>query len=173
MKELEDTSADSRPVHTAPRETRELYVLTAGGQTFAVRAEEAEGLAEGLTPAPLPHAPASVLGVVSVRGRMRTLLYPPALFSQTDEREDATTAAPRFVVVLRGDEQLALAADSVEGVVTFNTDSPRFRTPPNRRPPPRSNTKAGASDSSTPRASSTPRCAAQSADARARKRPLS
>jgi chemotaxis signal transduction protein len=37
--------------------------------------------------------------------------------------EDLTTAAPRFVVALRGDEQLALAADSVEGIITFNTDA--------------------------------------------------
>ncbi|HEV7890284.1 MAG TPA: chemotaxis protein CheW [Pyrinomonadaceae bacterium] len=123
MKELEDTGAESRTTRDAARETRGLFVLTAGGQTFAVNAEETEGVAEGLTPAPLPHAPASVLGVVSVRGRMRTLLYPPALLSQTNEREDVTTAVPRFVVALRGDEQLALAADSVEGVVTFNTDA--------------------------------------------------
>lgn len=123
MKELEDTGAESRPAHTALREARELFVLTTGGLAFAVSAEEAEGVAEGLSPAPLPHAPASVLGVVSIRGRMHTLLYPPALLSQTDERRDVPTTAPRFAVALRGDEQLALAADSIEGVVTFNTDS--------------------------------------------------
>jgi chemotaxis signal transduction protein len=130
MKELEDTGAKSQPQRQdAPRETRELFVLTAGGQLFAVGVEETDGVAEGLTPAPLPRAPASVLGVVSVRGRMRTLLYPPALFADTQEahaREDATTATtgtPRFVVALRGDEQLALAADAVEGVVTLNADS--------------------------------------------------
>ena len=128
MKELEDTGAkSSRPQRQdAPRETRELFVLTAGRQVFAVAVEETDGVAEGLTPAPLPRAPASVLGVVSVRGRMRTLLYPPALFADTQSHahEDATTTdAPRFVVALRGDEQLALAADAVEGVVTINADS--------------------------------------------------
>ncbi|HYY99058.1 MAG TPA: chemotaxis protein CheW, partial [Pyrinomonadaceae bacterium] len=127
MKELEDTGAESLPTRSAARETRGLFVLTAGGQAFAVRAEETDGVAEGLTPAPLPHAPAAVLGVVSVRGRMRTLLYPPALFSQTHAPQDVTTATPRFAVALRGDEQLALAADSVEGPITFditfNTDS--------------------------------------------------
>src|ERR1700742_2358481 len=129
MKELEDTFAESRPTRDASRETRGLFVLTASGQAFAVGAEETGGAFEGLTPAPLPHAPAAVLGVVSIRGRMHTLLYPPALFSQTDEPRDAP--APRFAVALRGDEQLALAADSVEGPVTFdvtfnvtsNTDS--------------------------------------------------
>lgn len=123
MKNLEDTFAESRPTRDAPSETRGLFVLTAGGQAFAVGAEETDGVAEGLTPAPLPHAPTAVLGVVSIRGRMYTLLYPPALFSQTDEHRDV----PRFAVALRGDEQLALAADSVEGPitsnVTFNTDA--------------------------------------------------
>jgi chemotaxis signal transduction protein len=127
MKELEDTGAKSQPQRRdAPRETRELFVLTAGGQVFAVGVEEADGVAEGLTPAPLPRAPASVLGVVSVRGRMRTLLYPPALFADTQAhaRQDVTTTGtPRFVVALRGDEQLALAADAVEGVVTIDSDS--------------------------------------------------
>src|SRR3954468_13028441 len=124
MKELEDTGAESRTTRGAARETRGLFVLTAGGQTFAVNAEETDGVAEGLTPAPLPHAPASVLGVVSVRGRMRTLLYPPALIADADAMQTHSTAdAPRFVVALRGDEQLALAADAVEGVVTVNADS--------------------------------------------------
>jgi chemotaxis signal transduction protein len=128
MKELEDTGAKSQPPRDAPRETRELFALTAGGQVFAVNAEETDGVAEGLTPAPLPHAPAAVLGVVSVRGRMRTVLYPPALFTQPHAREEAregatAAAPPRFVVALRGDEQLALAADSVEGVVVVNAET--------------------------------------------------
>jgi chemotaxis signal transduction protein len=125
---LENTGA--KLSQDAQRETRELFVLSAGGQLFAVRAEETDGVVEGLTPAPLPHAPAAVVGVVSVRGRMRTVLYLPALFtneggSQTNAREDASevTHAPRFVVSLRGDEQLALAADEVEGVVTIEADS--------------------------------------------------
>jgi chemotaxis signal transduction protein len=124
MKELEDTGAKSQPQRQdAPRDTRELFVLTAGGQLFAINAEEADGVAEGLTPAPLPRAPVSVLGVVSVRGRMRTLLYPPALFADTQAHAREDSDAPRFAVALRGDEQLALAADAVEGVVTFNADS--------------------------------------------------
>ena len=137
MKGLEETGEKSSP-RDAPRETRELFVLSAGGRLFAVSASETDGVAEGLKPAPLPRAPSAVLGVVSVRGRMRTVLYLPALFtndggSQTnasedaneDAREDASedSRAPRFVVSLRGDEQLALAADEVEGVVTVEADS--------------------------------------------------
>ncbi len=129
MKDIEETTKDA-----TTRETRELFVLSAGGQLFAVRASETDGVAEGLKPAPLPRAPSAVLGVVSVRGRMRTVLYPPALFtndggSQNHAREDASedasedSHAPRFVISLRGDEQLALAADEVEGVVTIEAGS--------------------------------------------------
>jgi len=129
MKELEDT--DARRTQDAPRE---LFLLVAGGQLFAVRAEETVGVAEGLTHAPLPHAPASVLGVASVRGRMRTVLYPPALFADASDTqahssegstssEDSGVTTPRFVVALRGDEQLALAADEVLGVFKVNAGS--------------------------------------------------
>ncbi len=117
MKELEDTSAEPRP-------TRELFVLVAGGSAFAVRAEDADAVAEGLSPAPLPHAPAAVLGVVSLRGRMRTLLYPPALLSDSgDAQTQVPATTPRFAVALRGDEQLALAADEVEGPLELDDDS--------------------------------------------------
>jgi chemotaxis signal transduction protein len=144
MKEPEETGAKFPPPTHAQRETRELFTLRAGGRLFAVLAEETDGVAEGLSPAPLPHAPAAVLGVVSVRGRMRTVLYPPALTRHSStvaadsstvtadsSAADATAitadsstvaaAAPRFVVALRGEEQLALAADALEG--TFSTDA--------------------------------------------------
>jgi chemotaxis signal transduction protein len=151
MKELEDTGAEpTGPQHDPARDARELFAFGAGGRLFAVYAEEADGVAEGLTPAPLPHAPAAVLGVVSVRGRVRTLLHTPALVAASGAQaathgaaqsashedahareehedahalEDAPTHAPRFVVALRGDEQLALAADSIEGVINVNLDS--------------------------------------------------
>lgn len=105
---------------------RSLLVLRAGGLLFAVYADEAEGLAENAEPFPLPHAPAAVLGVVSVRGRMYTLLDPRALLAAAPPdapadmqaevaQRGASDGPPRFAVALRGDEQLALAADEVEG----------------------------------------------------------
>jgi chemotaxis signal transduction protein len=115
---MEETNSTGEGV--APRTTRGLFVLRAGGRLFAVRAEEVEGVAEAAEPVPLPHAPAAVLGVVSVRGRMYTLLDTAALFPAPGPNADAHAAAPRalrprFAVALRGDEQLALAADEVEG----------------------------------------------------------
>jgi chemotaxis signal transduction protein len=67
---------------------RELFVLRAGSRLFAVPAEEVEATAVGLVPATLPFAPPSVLGVVSVRGRVRTALDPLRL-----ARADGTDAA--------------------------------------------------------------------------------
>lgn len=96
-------------------ERRELCVLRAGGRTFAVYAEEVEAVAEDLRPAPLPFAPPPVLGVVALRGRARTLIDPSALAGDSPAPRRADDDEQDFAVVaLRGDEQLALAAVTVE-----------------------------------------------------------
>ncbi|HEV2859777.1 MAG TPA: chemotaxis protein CheW [Pyrinomonadaceae bacterium] len=115
MDEQNDTSP--RPDAREPQEGRELLLMHRRGRAFAVYADEAEAVTEGRRPAPLPHAPRAVLGVVPVRGRMHTLLDPAALLeTDTGEDEDAPhdADAPAFVVTLRGDEQLALACDRAE-----------------------------------------------------------
>jgi purine-binding chemotaxis protein CheW len=99
---------------------RDLFSFAAGGQTFAVFAEEVEGTADSKQVAALPHAPPGVLGVLCVRGRMLTALDPVALL--TGERLNWPTVVP-CVVALRGDEQLALAAESFGSTITiFATD---------------------------------------------------
>jgi len=96
-------------------EQRELLLMRAGAHDFAVYADEAEGVAAWQEPVPLPHAPPAVLGVVCVRGRMRTVLDPAALPGGPPESAGATeAAAPLLVVALRGDEQLALAVTRAE-----------------------------------------------------------
>jgi chemotaxis signal transduction protein len=155
MKEYKDTDANAAPPQDEPRRTRGLLLMRSGGQAFAVFADETDGVAERLRPAPLPHAPRAVLGIVCIRGRMYTLLNLPALLgpqggngaAPEDEHEreaerelkceveceagyEAERAVeceieraverevmPRFAVALRGDEQLALAADHVEGTL--------------------------------------------------------
>ena len=109
MEEHNDTSTrlGARPAE----EARELLVMHRRGRAFAVYAEEAEAVLEGRRPAPLPHAPRAVLGVVPLRGRMRTLLDPAAILENHAE-DDAD--APPFIVTLRGDEQLALACERAE-----------------------------------------------------------
>jgi len=97
---------------------RDLFLFASGNRVFAVPAEEVEGTAEAKQPAPLPHAPAPVLGVVYARGRMLTVVEPLALIT-----EEAAPRAPVVPVIisLRGDEQLALAAESVTETITISS----------------------------------------------------
>jgi Chemotaxis signal transduction protein len=67
-------------------------------------------------PAPLPFAPPSVLGLVSMHGRMFTVVDAAVLLA----RKAATQS--RSIVALRGDEQLALAVDESLEVVSINPD---------------------------------------------------
>ncbi len=96
---------------------RDLFSFNAGGRTFAVFAEEVEGTADARHVATLPHAPPAVLGILCVRGRMLTALDPIALL--TGERLTWPRELP-CVVALRGDEQLALAAESFGSTITIS-----------------------------------------------------
>jgi chemotaxis signal transduction protein len=123
----EDNDYFDDPFSSAKRvgasdEPRELIVMRAGGRLFAVYADEADNVTEGLRPTPLPGAPPATLGVVCVRGRMRTTLDPAALFGESSQAVRAGVGAhpappPRFIVSLRGDEQLALAVERVERII--------------------------------------------------------
>lgn len=140
-----ETTNAARP---GGRDTRELFVFSAGGGSFAVFAEEVESTAEHLRPAPIPFAPPAVLGVVPVRGRMRTALDPLRLLDAPASSDtgaqpateitpsllaSTTTTPPRLFVALAGDEQLALACDSAEGPVTVQI--PPLQPPPDAHSP--------------------------------------
>ena len=86
-------------------DTREVRVVFAGSHTIGVLGDEIDIIADWRTPTPLPNAPASVLGVVCIRGRMLTVLDTAALLGE------GAKETPAFIVALRGDEQLALAVD--------------------------------------------------------------
>src|SRR5688572_9028809 len=96
------------------RDTREAFLLRAGGLAFAVYADDHECVTEWAEPAPLPHAPATSLGVVSVRGRMRTVVDPARLFEALGLGPERRPEEFALVVALAGDEQLALAAETAE-----------------------------------------------------------
>jgi len=102
------------------RDRRELMVAQAGAWRIGVLADEADGVLTGRTPVPLPHAPPSVLGVVNMRGRMLTVIDPLALLGE--ERASETNAPPPFIIALRGDEQLALAVNHIEGAIGIYMD---------------------------------------------------
>ncbi len=91
---------------------RELQLVTAGPAQFGIFADEISGIFPWWEPAPLPYAPKSVLGVVSIEGRMLTVLNLASLPASAEKDEVPRPRSGHFVA-LRGDEQLALAVDTV------------------------------------------------------------
>ena len=96
---------------------RDLFLFAAGNRIFGVLADEVEGTAEGKCATPLPHAPVAILGVVYARGRMLTVIDPLALAGDETSPRKLVPA----IISLRGDEQLALAADSISETITISS----------------------------------------------------
>jgi purine-binding chemotaxis protein CheW len=120
------TTAEQNITNPAGKEDephlRDLFLFTTGGRAFGVPADEVEGTADTKRPTPLPYAPPTILGVVYVRGRVLTVLDPSGLAG--DAPSDAQITAPpviRVILSLRGDEQLALAADAVLETITVSS----------------------------------------------------
>jgi serine/threonine-protein kinase len=95
------------------REGHELILAQAGTWHIGLFAEEVESVTAWRSPVPLPYAPPAVMGVVSVRGRMLTVIDPSVLLGEKSAKRKI--AAPASIIVLRGDEQLALAVNRVDG----------------------------------------------------------
>ncbi|MCM3903174.1 MAG: chemotaxis protein CheW [Pyrinomonadaceae bacterium] len=91
-----------------PHTTRKLQLLSVGSLVLGVFEDEIATIAEWRRPTPLPQAPSAVLGVVSIQGRMLTVLDPLSLFGETTTRLGFPTG---ILVALRGDEQIALAIE--------------------------------------------------------------
>ena len=86
---------------------RTLQTFSAGANRFAVYEDDVMSIVAWREPTRLPHAPAAVLGVVSIQGRMLTVLDLLQLLAQP-----RLAPGPSHILALRGDEQLALAIDS-------------------------------------------------------------
>ena len=93
--------------------TRKLQLARAGSLQFGIFADEIATIADWREPTPLPHAPKSVLGVVSIQGRMLTVLDLPTLF----DSRPARNRSPQHLLALRGDEQLAVAVDALDEAI--------------------------------------------------------
>ncbi|HEX8746672.1 MAG TPA: chemotaxis protein CheW [Pyrinomonadaceae bacterium] len=104
------------------RERRELLMARCGERLIAVFADEAETVVAWKRPSPLPHAPVGVLGAVSVRGRISTVLDPLALLGEGSTGEDKAAASFNFIITLRGEEQLALAVERAERIIEIFAD---------------------------------------------------
>ena len=96
-----------------------LLSFRVGSRLYGVDESKVATVANWRQPTPLPHAPPAVLGIVSLQGRMLTVLDLRRL-TGGESTDDAT---PQHVIALRGDEQLALAVDTVEGSIESPRDS--------------------------------------------------
>ena len=92
-----------------PQTTRKLQLLSVGPLVLGIFEDEIATIAEWRQPTPLPHAPPAVLGVVSIQGRMLTVLDPLSLFGETTTRLGFPAG---LLVALRGDEQIGLAIEN-------------------------------------------------------------
>ncbi len=111
---------------------RDLFLFTLGNRVFGVPAENVEGTGEAKSPTPLPHAPAAILGVVSAHGRMLTLVDPRAVCGDEPAPLPESFHA---IIALRGDEQLALPAESVSETITVSAaDIDSASEPTNSQP---------------------------------------
>lgn len=125
MKNKHDKSGGQRPLLNNPageqlllgeqdgleaNPTRNLQLLRAGSFELGIFKKEIATTVEWREPAPLPYAPRSVLGVVSIQGRILTVLDLTALLSPQVSSSDG---AYQHILALRGDEQLALAVDAL------------------------------------------------------------
>ncbi len=93
-------------------------LVRAGSLTCAFQHAEVSAIVAWQQPAPLPNAPQSVLGVVSIHGGMFTVLDLAELTSE----KPAVEATARIIIAFRGDEQLALAVDEVGAVIELAGD---------------------------------------------------
>ena len=98
-----------------------LSVLTfeVGGETFGIGVDYTEGVVDCPRISPLPSPPDGILGVASIKGRMTVVMDLSQGASQRAQR--------RRLILLKGDSQLGLLADRVEGVAALPPKSIRRR----------------------------------------------
>ena len=87
--------------------------------------DEVMTIAAWREPAALPQAPAAVLGVVSIQGRMLTVLDLAQLLEQP-----RLSQGPSHILALRGDEQLALAIDGPSAIFDYADEGFEARPEP-------------------------------------------
>lgn len=95
-----------------------LLSFRVGTRLFGVDAGQVATVANWRQPTPLPHAPPAVMGIVSLQGRMLTVLD----LRKITGGESTDNPTPQHIIALRGDEQLALAVDTVEGSMESPSD---------------------------------------------------
>jgi purine-binding chemotaxis protein CheW len=115
-----ETIDNAKHSHDGAEAVDKVQLFRAGQLQFAIFTDEIAAITDWVEPTPLPHAPKPVLGVVSIQGRMLTVLD----LAQLTGSEAASGDGSRpHLLALRGDEQLALAVDAIgETIELEDTD---------------------------------------------------
>ena len=114
---MNDDMIQDRHIHNpthAGRQTRSLQLFRSASFLCGIFENEIARVAHWREPIPLPQAPQTVLGVVSIQGRMLTVLNLAVLL---DSSVALSNRSPQNIVALRGDEQLALGVDAVSETI--------------------------------------------------------
>src|SRR4051794_4625871 len=82
------------------RVRRDLIIARCGTVSFGVFADEAEAIIDWKTPIPLPRSPSAIVGVISARGRILTILDPLELLDEPQKDAFETN----LIIGLRSDE---------------------------------------------------------------------
>ncbi|MEK6321742.1 MAG: chemotaxis protein CheW [Acidobacteriota bacterium] len=88
-----------------------VLMFEVGGAQYAIGVENTEGVVDCPRTTPLPGPPDGVVGLASVRGRMTVVMDLGLEIRQEPVK--------RRLILVRGDAQLGLLADRVEGVVAL------------------------------------------------------
>jgi chemotaxis signal transduction protein len=94
-----------------------VLMFDVGGAQYAIGVENTEGVVDCPRITPLPGPPEGVAGLASVRGRMTIVMD----LSQETSQEPAK----RRLILVKGDAQLGLLADRVEGVLALEPKNVR------------------------------------------------
>lgn len=89
-----------------------VLVFEVGGTRYAIGVEHTEGVVDCPRITPLPNPPDGVAGIASVRGRMTVAMDLGLNVSEQMVR--------RRLILVKGDAQLGLLADRVEGVLALD-----------------------------------------------------
>jgi purine-binding chemotaxis protein CheW len=102
----------ARPLRSGDAATQNLLIIDSAGTRLAVRLSEVAGLHAFPKLTPLPSTRPALLGLVGVRGRL-LCVYRLATLLELEH----PARLPRWLLVCKADDQLALAIDSIDAYV--------------------------------------------------------
>lgn len=103
----------------APVDVVSVLLFEIGGEAFGIGVEHTEGVVDCPRITPLPSAPDGIIGVASVRGRMTLVMDCSRKANPGEEK--------RRLILLKGESQLGLLAERVEGVIALDPEKIRKR----------------------------------------------